>query len=68
MVSSSSPRASSVMERDRLGEYPECEDEYCPVCGSLNPTYFVFEHGEGECVGCADCTYERYTLRSEGDY
>ncbi len=61
VYSSNFPVASSAMERDRLGEYPECEDECCPICGSINPDCF-YVNADMECVGCSECVDVKKSL------
>lgn len=70
------PRAILAMEEARTGNYGEDgyyeedddDDELrqiCPVCGEVNPYYFVIRDYNDKCIGCSECLREEYYLHEE---
>lgn len=52
--------ALDAMERHRLGNYGDYdEDKGCPECGLLNPE-FVYINEDNEVVGCESCLRKVY--------
>ena len=66
VYSNSDPRAISVMEQARTGNYGEdyyddTPTQYCPICEACEPEYFYI-NDDDECVGCSECVHKEYDL------